>query len=310
MNYTEWFVTHKLEKEHYWFKQNLLFETILGSRAYGCETEKSDYDVYCVVVPRHEHLWPQNFGYILGYDELPTFRRHQLKGDDRTIINNQVIEIEWISIIEFFNLAAVKGSPNLIESLFTKRNLVTSCSKLGWMLRDKRKLFLSLKTFHAFRHYAYRQMQKIRSRKPESDDRRKIIEQSGYDIKMAYHVLRLLDEMQQLLIDNDIDLMRNNAECKLMKTGLWGDFERFDREFQKRMDYVEDLARKTNLPSEPQSTALRNLLKEIIKEYYGNDDEIMKQKNEFMSVSDVINLVSQIKEDVNFFKRYIVDDGK
>lgn len=310
MNYTEWFVAHKLEKEYFWIKQNLLFETILGSRAYGCETEKSDYDVYCIVMPRYEHLWPQNFGYILGYDELPTFRRHQLKGEDRTIINEKLVEIEWISIIEFFNLTAIKGSPNLIECLFTKRNLVTSCTKLGWILRDKRKLFLSLKTFHSFRHYAYRQMQRIRSRKPESEERQKIIDQCGYDIKMSYHVLRLLDEMQQLLIDNDIDLMRNNSECKLMKLGLWGDYERFDREFQHRMDYVEDLARKTNLPSEPQNAALRNLLQEIINEYYGTDEKIVKQQHEFISTKDVMDLFSQVKNDLTYIKNFYIDDGK
>lgn len=311
MNYTEWFVKNKLEKEHSWVQQNLLFETILGSRAYGCENDASDYDIYCIVMPRRDHLWPQNYGYIYGYDDLPSFRRLQLKGDDRTIVNGKEIEIEWISIIEFFNLAAIKGSPNLMECLFTKRNLVTASSKLGWMLRDKRKLFLSLKTFNSFRHYAYRQMQKIRTRQPESVQRRLVIETHGYDIKMAYHVLRLLDEMQQLLIEQDIDLMRNNSECKMMKSGLWGDFDRFDKEFQKRMDYVDELARKSTLPPEPQGASLRNLLKEIIEEFYGSDEKISKTQYEFVSTKDVMNELEKIKLDINYLKRmHPEDDGK
>lgn len=195
MSYTEWFIKNKLEQEHSWFQQHLLFETILGSRAYGCETETSDYDIFCVVMPRRDHLWPQNFGYILGYDELPMFRRHQLKGADRTTIENKQFEIEWISIIEFFNLAAIKGSPNIIDCLFTKRNLVTYSTKLGWILRDKRKLFLSLRTFYAFRHYAYSQMHKIRNDRENRKEIKNFEETQNLD--KSYDIEEIKDEMKR-----------------------------------------------------------------------------------------------------------------
>jgi len=301
MNFTEWFVKNKLDNNDAWFQQNLLLETILGSHAYGCNREDSDYDIYCIVMPRREHLWPQKFGYILNFDDIPSFRRKELKGDNRTKIDNKEVEIEWISIIEFFNLAGLSGSPNLLEVLFAKRNLVTVSSKVGWMLRDKRKLFLSLKTFHSFKHYACRQMQKIRSREPVSTDRRKIIKQYGYDIKMSYHVLRLLDEMQQMLIDNDIDLMRNNSECRLMREGAWGDLNRFEQEFQKRMDYVEDLSRKTSLPQQLEAASLHNFLNELIEDYYGSEDKA--QRNfEYISTKDVMDKLSEITEMLNDIK--------
>jgi len=146
-------------------------------------------------MPRRDHLWPQNFGYILGYDELPTFRRHQLKGPDRTTIENKQFEIEWISIIEFFNLAAIKGSPNVIDCLFTKRNLVTYSTKLGWMLRDKRQLFLSLRTFHAFKHYAYRQMQKIRQDKRNEKEIKNFEEKQNLD--KSYDIEEIKEEMKR-----------------------------------------------------------------------------------------------------------------
>lgn len=311
MNYTEWFVKNKLDKEHSWLKQNLLFETILGSRAYACENENSDYDIYCIVMPRQEHLWPQKFGYILNYDDIPSFKRLQFKGDDKTIIDNKEVEIEWISLIEFFNLAAIKGSPNLIECLFTRSNLVTASCKLGWQLRDKRKLFLSMKTVQMFKHYACRQMQKIRTKHPESAERRKIIEESGYDIKMAYHVLRLLDVTQQIIIENDIDLTRNSAECKLMKNGLWGNFERFDKEFQKRLDYIDELSRKCTLPIQPQNDSLRKLLKDITDAYYYINEENSKQQYELISTTDVMNELQDIKKSLNRLNRlHPEDDGK
>lgn len=199
MNYTEWFVKNKLEKEYAWFKQNLLFETILGSRAYDCQNVDSDFDIYCIVMPRREHLWPQDFGYILNYDELPSFRRLQLKGKDRTIVENTQVEIEWISLVEFFNLAALKGSPNLIECLFTKNNLVTASCKLGWQLRDKRKLFLSLKTVQMFKHYACRQMQKIRSRQCIDNDNSKNIKdfEEKHNLDKSYDIEDIKEEMKK-----------------------------------------------------------------------------------------------------------------
>jgi len=295
MKYTEWYVKNKiLEKSDAWLQQNVLIETILGSHAYGCATKNSDYDVYCIVMPRREHLWPQEYGYILDFDDIPSFRRLQLKGPEkRQTISKQEVEIEWISLIEFFVLAGLKGSPNLLEVLFTKKNLVTTCSKVGWTLRDKRKMFLSHKTFNSFKHYACRQMQKIRSKKPVSIDRRTIIEKHGYDIKMGYHVLRLLDEMEQMLINNDIDLMRNNTECLLMKTGKWGDFDRFERVFQDRFDHVESLAHKTSLMPEPKVSSLHTLLNELIESYYGSKEKA-KKEIEYISTEDVMTKLSML----------------
>lgn len=268
MNYTQWFAQNgRFQKHEQWLVDNLMLESIVGSHAYGCQKESSDYDITAIILPKHEHLYPQNYGFILGFDDLPDFRRKEFKGK-KTLIGQQPVEIEWISLVEFFTQAGLKGSPNLMECLFVKRELVTVGTKMGWYLRDNRRLFLSMKTFHAFKGYANGQMHRIRQRNPETEDRRQLIEKHGYDIKMAYHTLRLLDQLEQILTVNDIDLMRNKEECKLMRSGDWGDFERFDKEFQRRMDYVTDLSRKCSLPSQPQEGALKKLLLEIIEEHY------------------------------------------
>jgi len=268
MNYTQWFAQNgRFQKHEQWLVDNLMLESIVGFYAYGCQKESSDYDITAIILPKHEHLYPQNYGFILGFDDLPDFRRKEFKGK-KTLIGQQPVEIEWISLVEFFTQAGLKGSPNLMECLFVKRELVTVGTKMGWYLRDNRRLFLSMKTFHAFKGYANGQMHRIRQRNPETEDRRQLIEKHGYDIKMAYHTLRLLDQLEQILTVNDIDLMRNKEECKLMRSGDWGDFERFDKEFQRRMDYVTDLSRKCSLPSQPQEGALKKLLLEIIEEHY------------------------------------------
>jgi hypothetical protein len=298
MNFTEWFVNQKLDIEFSWFKSNLLLETIVGSQAYGCSGPNSDYDIYCIVMPRPEHLWPQKYGYILNLDECPNFRRKELKGADSTTVEDKKVEIEWISLIEFFKLAGLECSPNLTEILFVKRNLVTVSSKVGWLLRDNRKLFISAKSFHTFKHYANAQMSRIRTRKPVSTERRELIEKMGYDVKMAYHIFRLQDELEQMITIGDIDLMRNKDECKLMKYGKWGDFDRFEKVYQSRMDNLEVLSRKCTLPLLPQADSLRKLLHEIIEEYYGNETNFAKV-SEAVSAKDVMNMLNKIDDKLN-----------
>ena len=132
----------------------------------------------------------------------------------------------------------------------------------------------------------------------------------SYNVKMAYHVLRLLDVTQQIIIENDIDLTRNSAECKLMKNGLWGNFERFDKEFQKRLDYIDELSRKCTLPIQPQNDSLRKLLKDITEAYYINEEN-SKQQYELISTTDVMTELQDIKKSLYRLNRlHPEDDGK
>ena len=210
------------------------------------------------------------------------------------MIDDKPFEAEWVSLVEFFVHAGLKGSPNLIECLFVKRELVTVGTKMGWYLRDNRKMFLSMKTFHSFKGYANGQMHRIRQRNPETDERKALVTKYGYDIKMAYHTLRLLDQLDQILTIGDIDLMRNKEECKVMRSGEWGDFDRFDKEFQKRMDHVEELSRKCSLASQPQQGALKKLLAEILEEHYQSGSQLNLQ-DEFISVKDIKDQLTRIE---------------
>lgn len=297
MNYTQWYAQNgKFQKHEQWLVEHNMLETIVGSHAYGCQTKESDYDILSIVLPKPEHLNPQNYGFILGFDQLPDFKGKELKGDkNKVLIGKQVVEAEWVSLIDFFVKAGLKGSPNLIECLFVSKELVTVGTKMGYYLRDHRKIFLSMRTFQAFKGYANGQMHRIRTRKPETEERQLLIEKYGMDIKMCYHTLRLLDQIEQILTIGDVDLMRNKEECKLMRAGEWGNFDRFDSYFQKKMDYLEEISRKCNLPPQPQQGSLKKLLMEILEEHYptGERSQIL---DEYISVKEMDNKFNQIIE--------------
>lgn len=301
MNFLQWYVQNgKFQKHETWMLNNLMLESIVGSQAYGCNNADSDFDVIGIVLPKAEHLFPQKFGFILGFDQLPNFERKEMKGKEkRVLIGKQEVEAEWISLIEFFVQAGLKGSPNLIELLFVKKNFVTVGTKMGYYLRDNRRKFLSMKTYHAFRGYANGQMHRIRQRNPETLERKAIVEKHGYDIKMAYHVLRLLDQLDQILTVNDIDLMRNKEECKVMRAGEFGTLDYFESEFQRRMAKLDDLVVRCSLSQMPNTGELKLLLQEILEEHYGSLSECSssnKNESEFISCADVMSELKAIKE--------------
>jgi len=299
MNYTQWYAQNgKFQKHEQWMVDNLILETIGGSQAYGCQNENSDFDITAIVLPKYEYLYPQKYGFILDFDQLPNFKRKELKGDkSKVLIGEQKVEAEWISLVEFFVQAGLKGSPGLVEILFVRNNLVTVGTKSGWYLRDKRRLFLSMKTYHAFRGYANGQIHRIRERNPETDDRKALIDKYGYDIKMSYHTLRLMDQLDQILTTNDIDLMRNKEECKLMRKGEWGNFDRFDLEFQRRMSKLDDLVIKSNLSQFPNQAELKTLLQELLEEHYGSIDNFTQNRfTEYVSAKDVMDKLVNIEK--------------
>lgn len=295
MNYTRWYAKNgKFQKHEMWLQDNLLLETIMGSHAYACERADSDHDVVAIVMPKQEHIYPAEYGFILGFDQIPKFEHKEFKGEkQRQVINNRPIEIEWVSLIDFFNRAGLKGSPNLVEVLFAEKTLVTVGTNIGYTLRDNRKLFLSLQTFNAFKGYAFGQLHRIRSKEGVSIDRNAVIAKYGYDIKMASHVLRLLDNLDQILVQQDLDLRRNKEECKAMKKGEWGSIEKLEEEFAKRMSNIEDKARKSPLSPRPRIEELHNLLMQCIESCYGSASKANKE-TEYISAKDVHGKLEEI----------------
>lgn len=300
LNYTEQFIKQgKFSQNDIFIKDNLLLETILGSHAYGCAGETSDYDISAIFMDRHQDLYPQQYGHILGFNNLSRFESKEIKGAGKRIVldNGRECEGEWHSLTNFFFLTGVKGSPPLVETLFTRRNWVTVGSDIGWMLRDNRKLFLSARTFQSFKGYSFGQLSRIRnghvSGKSDNSTRQVYIDKFGYDSKMAYHLLRLLDEIEQILTIQDIDLMRAKDACIAMRKGEWGTFEQLEAYFNQKLATLEEIMLKGTLPLQPQVGALQKLLAECIEQYYGS---MSKANVEYVSAKDVMEKLSAIEQ--------------
>jgi hypothetical protein len=122
MKYTDQFVNAgKFLPEEVFIKDNIVLETLMGSHAYGCNNPDSDFDVVAIYMDRHQDLYPQAYGKILGFDQLTPVYHKECKGEQERIVlssdpNGRTCEAEWRALSKFILLAGVDASPPKVVS--------------------------------------------------------------------------------------------------------------------------------------------------------------------------------------------------
>jgi len=195
-----------------WLDDSLSYEVVTGSHAYGCAVESSDMDISGFCVPPKDYVFPHVGGAVWGFHGTPikNFEQWINKSPDVTIFN----------IIKFFNLI-INCNPNIIDILYVPEECVLHCDNVGKIVRENRHIFLSKKAFHSFKGYAYSQIHKIKTKTPEGK-RKEIVSEFGYDVKFAYHVVRLVLECRQILKDHNLILNRDAEIYREIRNGYWG----------------------------------------------------------------------------------------
>jgi len=246
---------------------NTVYETITGSYSYGVSTDTSDFDTVGVCIPYKDMIFPHLRGEIAGFGKqiqrFDVYEHHHVKDGDLEY------DLNIYSIVRFFHLC-MDCNPNMVDTLFTATDCVLHCTKIGHMVRDNRRLFLTKKAWHTFKGYAYSQLHEMDSRKPEPGSKReKIRERYGYDVKFAYNVVRLMDEVEQILVDGDIDLRRNREQLKSIRRGEVPQ-EDIRRMYAEKERDLEKLYHSSKLPYGPDEAKIKQLLIDCLEEHYGD----------------------------------------
>jgi len=161
-------------------------------------------------------------------------------------------------------------NPNVIDSLFTPWRCVMHSTQVGEMVRDGRKLFLHKAAWHRFRGYAYAQMGKIKARvNAENPARAESIARFGYDVKFTYHVVRLLDEAEQILVEGDLDLERNREQLKSIRRGEWT-LDAIGAHFDAKERALETAYANSTLPAAPDEARIKALLLACLETHFGS----------------------------------------
>lgn len=139
---------------------NTHYLCIMGSTAYGVSTNQSDQDIYGVCIPPRDYIFPPN--YIEGFDNRDlTFHCWQRHGviDPSTKTN---YDFSIYNIVDFFKLA-MDNNPNVIDSLFVRRESVAHITKAFESVRENRNIFLHKGVVYKMKGYAFSQLTKAKN---------------------------------------------------------------------------------------------------------------------------------------------------
>jgi predicted nucleotidyltransferase len=260
-----------LAKPPRWLPGNVQYETIMGSVAYGVSSDSSDVDVYGWAIPPKEDIFPHLRGEILGFGRqakrFEQYHEHHIQDRDALAGHGRTYDLTIFGIVKFFQLA-MENNPNIIGSLFTPATCVLHSTGVGNLVREGRRLFLHRGAWPKFKGYAYGQLHKLSIKKPQGK-RAELVEHHGYDVKFAYHVVRLLGEVEQILIEGDIDLQRHNEQLKAIRRGEWTE-DRLRTWFAEKESHLERVYAESTLRAVPDEDRIKALLVNCLEEHYGS----------------------------------------
>jgi uncharacterized protein len=150
--------------------ENMHYETMMGSVAYGVSDDTSDMDIYGFCIPPKNYIFPHLAGHIQGFGKQPdsfnNSQQHHIKDPDG---RNIEYDIDIYNIVRYFQLC-MENNPNMIDSLFTPQFCVLHSTHVGNLVRENRRLFLHKGSWHKRKGYAYSQMHKMDNKEYEGYD--------------------------------------------------------------------------------------------------------------------------------------------
>jgi predicted nucleotidyltransferase len=254
-----------------WLPANVQYETVMGSVAYGVSADTSDVDVYGWAVPPKDDIFPHLRGEVPGFgkphDRFAQFQEHHVRDPDALGGTGRVYDFTVFGIVKFFQLA-MENNPNVLDCLFTPATCVLHVTRVGTLVRENRRRFLHRGAWAKFKGYAYAQLHKLAIKQPRGK-RAELAAAHGYDTKFAYHVVRLLGEAEQILVEGDIDLQRDNERLKAIRRGEWTEARLRQWAADKEAD-LERAYAASPLPAVPDEAGLKALLLNCLEEHYGS----------------------------------------
>lgn len=273
------------------------YEVIMGSDAYGVSNDSSDMDIYGFCIPPKEDVFPHLRGEIPGFGSVgpvfDQFQQHHIF--DASARGNRGCDYDMTiySIIKYFQLC-MNNNPNMIDSLFVPRRCILYSTQIGELVRENRYLFLHKGAWHTFKGYAYSQVHMMKTKKPQGK-RKRTIETYGFDVKFAYHVVRLLSEVEQILTEHDLDLERNREQLKAIRRGDWN-IKQVTEYFASKERELESVYVNSSLPEKPDEARIRELLLNCLEHHYGSLEACIVREDEAVrALRDIEAIVNRVK---------------
>ncbi len=207
----------------------VIYRCIIGSRAFGLDSEDSDIDRRGIYLPPADLHWS-----LYGVPE-------QLENDDTQ-------EAYWE--IQKFIVMALKSNPNVLECLYTP--IVEVATPLAQELLGMRGLFLSRLVYQTFNGYVMSQFKKMQT---------DIRNQGQVKWKHVMHLIRLVLSGISVLRDGVVPVHVGAHRDALLEIKLgkmpWNEVESWRHDLHKELDIA---FKETSLPERPDYDAANSFL--------------------------------------------------
>lgn len=270
------------------FMTDIVYEGVTGSTAYAATNNASDMDIYGICMLPLDMAFPHRIGYIKGFGPAPEF--FETMNQHHIQYNEKEYDVAILSIVKFFSLAA-ENNPNIVDVLFLPERCVLSQTEVGRHLRTNRHQFLHKGSMHKFLGYAHSQLKKIEVKVPQGK-RKELVDQYGYDVKFASHVVRLALECEDILTNYDLDLQKNGDIIKSVKNGMYT-IDELKVWFKEKEISLQKLYVESKVPHSPDWTYLRTLLIQCFEIRYGNINEV---NQEILAYKDRLEQIRKLTE--------------
>jgi len=253
-------ILHKLNCVPQFVLDGLCYLTIGGSTAYGTSNDISDTDILGIYIPPRQYLYPQEFGFILGYNKpLPevdnVYQIHNIYDGDVEY------DINIFNIIHFFKLAKA-GNPNIIDMINTDDSFHLFKNDIGKLILENKNQFYSKNMYPRFRGMIKNHMDTISIPKTVGK-RAGLVEKYGFDTKDAGHTIRIQLALLDLLRDGSYGLQTHSELIKAIRTGQYSLAE-INSMFAVNERDMEKFIKVTLLKENVDEVAVVNLLQKCL----------------------------------------------
>lgn len=273
-----------------WLPENTHYLCMMGSVAYGASGDTSDMDIYGWAIPPKRIIFPHIDGHIRGFGVPPEnfeiYQQHHVKD------GTQEYDFAIYSIVKFFDLA-MQNNPNMVDALFVPERCILHETKIAQMVRVNRRMFLHRGSYAKFNGYARAQLRKLEGKTNSTNPKRaESIEKFGWDVKFGYHLTRLADECEQILLTGDLDITRGREMFKSIRRGEWT-LQQVKDWFERKMQILDQAFLDSKLPDQPPVEKIKMLLIQCLEEHYGSLSNLVKVDKESNLLGELRALVER-----------------
>jgi predicted nucleotidyltransferase len=279
-----------------WLQDNIMFEGLQGSNAYGVAVNTSDFDIVGFCIPPKDMIFPHLAGHIEGFgrqrERFVCYQKHHVIDPSAQSGAGREYDLNIYNIVHYFHLA-MDNNPNMLTSLFLPQDCVLFTTQVGNMVRERRRIFLHKGAWHRFKGYAYSQLSEMGRKPDEGSKRDALVKKFGFDVKFAYHLVRLMYEIEQILTTGDLDLRRNSEELKAIRRGEVPE-DAIRRFFSEKEKFLEGLYEQSDLPWGPREKEIKQLLLDCLETHYGSLEKcIVTDQMPLQALRDIARIVDE-----------------